>query len=515
MITEKDIQFIEFRGNDIQTIESQLKILQYGIKSASLMRPATIGDGIHAFDYFTRSKYIESFDSDKESYDILRFIPASGAATRMFKSLQKLKEQWVNIVEQNQELKDPTIQNALKILIDIQQFAFFDELKAILKSANINIDELLENKNYLPILDYLLGSEGMNYANLPKALLLFHKYENSTRTPVEEHIRESLHYALNEDKSLKMHFTISPEHEDLFVKHIKLVSQSDFLHEKVRLKVNYSFQKKSSDTPAVYINNELVRDEHGDIVFRPAGHGALLENLNDLKAELVFIRNIDNVATEKLLDTVVESEKLLGGYLLYLVDKIHGALALLDDGNVSDEDLNEIVSICHDELFIEIPDYFIAFDEIEKIDFLYTILNKPIRVCGMIKNTGEPGGGPFFISDSEGNQNLQIIESSQVDLSNESQRSIWQSSTHFNPVDMALYVRDFEGESFDLMDFADPDAGFISIKNYKGKEIKALELPGLWNGSMSDWISVFVELPIETFNPVKELSDLLREGHLA
>lgn len=513
MLDKKDLQQISERGNDPELVVEQVARFASGFPFAKLVKPATVDCGIHVFDYFTTQKYLEHFETEKDSYDLLKFVPASGAATRMFKSMFRMQEMIQSGATLQEKEADKDYQSALIAIESIRKFAFYDSLKENLKTIGYDIHELIEKKEYLPILDTLLLPTGMDYGRMPKGLLPFHKDENNVKTAIEEQVAEALEYLVNDDKTVKIHFTISPEHESLFVDHIKYILSKKAGDREHRLKINYSFQKKSTDTPAVDIDNQLFRDDHGNILFRPAGHGALIENLSDLDAEVVFIKNIDNVCTKTFFDIGIENKKLIGGYLLFLIDKIHGALGLLDDGNVCGDDLEEIALFCQEELFIEIPAYFKEFEDIEKIDFLFTILNRPLRVCGMVKNTGEPGGGPFFVENNGGEVSLQIVESSQIDMKDEQQKKIWNSSTHFNPVDIVAFVRNFEGVGFDLSEFVDPETGFISLKSYGGRDLKAMELPGLWNGAMNDWISVFVEVPTETFNPVKEINDLLRDGH--
>jgi hypothetical protein len=261
------------------------------------------------------------------------------------------------------------------------------------------------------------------------------------------------------------------------------------------------------------VNNEPFRETDGTILFRPGGHGALIENLNDLDAEIVFVKNIDNIVPDKLKDTTTLFKKVIGGILLEYRETAFEYLEMLDSGDVDEDELNEITTFCINKLMLSVSKGFEEFDQFEKIDLLYNFLNRPMRVCGMVKNEGEPGGGPFWVKDKEGRISLQIVESSQIDLENETQKSILGKATHFNPVDLVCSIKNYKGEKFDLKDFIDQSTGFISSKSKDGKQLKALELPGLWNGAMAEWITIFVDVPLITFNPVKTVNDLLREEH--
>ena len=329
---------------------------------------------------------------------------------------------------------------------------------------------------------------------------------------MEEHLVEAAEYS-NNGEVAKLHFTVSQEHLDIFKKIVNYVLPKYEKQFGIKYEIGFSVQKPSTDTIAVDMNNEPFRDKDGKLVFRPGGHGALIQNLNDLHKEIIFIKNIDNVVPDRFKATTYEYKKVLGGYLFRLQQQQFEYLQLLDDGDVTNEELDEITAFAKDKLMIDIPDFFKTYNEIEKIDFLYGKLNRPMRVCGMVKNEGEPGGGPYFTRNSSDEISLQIVESSQIDHKNEKQEAMFRSSTHFNPVDLVCATQDFKGNSFNLPDYVDPETGFISMKSKDGKDLKAMELPGLWNGAMADWITIFVEVPILTFNPVKTVNDLLRETH--
>ncbi len=506
--TKKDLQVFEKQGIKLDDLEKQLAQFKNGITPIKLHKAATEDEGIFVFSPREEKKFIEIYDSRKNDYSIIKFTPASGAASRMFKSLFSAK----NILEQNQKLEpNSKEEDAVNTFIKgLQNFAFREELFSYID----DVEKELQNENYLPFLDALLAKDKMNYGGKPKALIDFHTYNDSIRNAFEEQIFEALHYMTNENGSLHLHFSISPEFEEDIKKEIERITQMLKKEKDIDVHIEYSFQLPSTDTIAVDLNNEPFRKDDGSILFRPGGHGALLQNLNALDTELVFLKNIDNLVHESKIEDTVRSKKMLGGLLMDIVENVHGFLELLEDANFPDEDLEEMMTYAREKLAIHIPQYVDAYEKMEKIDYLYTLFNRPIRVCGMVKNEGEPGGGPFYVQDKTGTVSKQIVESSQIDTTDTQQADIQSNATHFNPVDLVLYLKDFNWDSFDLNDFINADAGFITQKSYAGRDLKALELPGLWNGAMSDWITVFVEIPLSTFNPVKELNDLLRENHL-
>ena len=494
-LSSADKQQLEALGISAQQVENQIVQFKNGFAFSDLIAPATIGKGIVRFDENEIKDLVRQFDEDKKYYDIIKFVPASGAASRMFKDLYAMKP------------------DAVETFINgIHNFAFFNDLKCQLQAKGKDIEKMLENHEYQEIVDTLLNADGMNYGNLPKALLKFHKYGDSARLAMEEHLVEAAEYS-NNGEVAKLHFTVSQEHLDIFKKIVNYVLPKYEKQFGIKYEIGFSVQKPSTDTIAVDMNNEPFRDKDGRLVFRPGGHGALIQNLNDLHKEIIFIKNIDNVVPDRLKDTTYKYKKVLGGYLFRLQQQQFEYLQLLDDGDVTNEELDEITAFAKDQLMIDIPDFFKTYNEIEKIDFLYGKLNRPMRVCGMVKNEGEPGGGPYFTRNSSDEISLQIVESSQIDHKNEKQEAMFRSSTHFNPVDLVCATQDFKGNSFNLPDYVDPETGFISMKSKDGKDLKAMELPGLWNGAMADWITIFVEVPILTFNPVKTVNDLLRETH--
>jgi hypothetical protein len=431
----------------------------------------------------------------------------------MFKNLLEFREDATATQDLNAMLDEERYKSARKFFNNLKKFAFFEELKQSLeKNEKLNNDKL-DQKNFNLLQEYLLSEKGLNYETLPKGLLLFHHYPDRSRTPFEEHLIEGVHYCVDKQHNVYIHYTISPDHLNRFREMTDLVIDEYQQRFNVRIDVSFSIQKSSTDTIAVNLWNEPFRNADGSMLFRPGGHGALIENLNDLKGDIIFIKNIDNVVTDKLKEETYTFKKVLGGLLLSLQGKIFECLRKLNSGKVSDIEIEQIIHFARTELNVDIGSVFQNMKTLEKIRFLIEKLNRPIRVCGMVRNIGEPGGGPFLVRNSRGEDSLQIVESSQINMADPKQKEIFLSSTHFNPVDLACGVRDFRGEKFNLKQFIDPTTGFISQKSKDGRDLKALELPGLWNGAMADWITVFVEVPIVTFNPVKIVNDLLRPEH--
>jgi hypothetical protein len=514
MFTEKDTIQIQSKGLTIEDIEKQIAFFKKGFPYIKLVAPATPGNGLNKYTENEINELVRYFVKHRNDYSIIKFVPASGAASRMFKHLFEFREKYADTkpdpaeIEQNKSYND-----VHQFFKNLKLFAFYDELEALLENKGYSVGNLLNSGDHHIILDYLLSEIGLNYANLPKGLLSFHSYEKNSRLAVEEHLVESAVYATDSQNKSYLHLTVSPEHIEKFK---EAISKRKKLYEKlfdVTIHISYSQQKPSTDIIAVDLDNNPFRLENGNLLFRPGGHGALIENLNDLDADIVFIKNIDNVVPDQLRDTTYTYKKAIGGLLLQLQEKTFEFLDMLDNGHLTDEELENIKVFAKKELNIFIPDAYKGYDHMERIDFLYNKLNRPIRVCGMVKNEGEPGGGPFWVQNESEELSLQIVESSQMDLSNPQQQKIVNKATHFNPVDLVCGIRNHKGKKFDLKEYVDQNTGFISQKSQNGKELKAQELPGLWNGAMADWITIFVETPIITFNPVKTINDLLRTEH--
>lgn len=502
MLTEKDLNQIKDRNVTEEQVERQVAQLKRGTAYVKLVRPATIGDGILRMSPDQVNAMCQAFDEDKEYYQFTKFVPASGAASRMFKDL-------FTFVENGEETKFTEI-----FFAHIHCFAFADDLdKACQKLYGMSIDTMLENGRKVEVVKALLMEDGLGYGKLPKALLKFHHYEGFDRLALEEHLVEAARYATDNGSVARLHFTVSTEHEKPFLETINRLKNDYEYKYSVKYDITYSFQKPSTDTVAIDANGELFRESDGKLLFRPGGHGALIENLNDLKQEIVFIKNIDNIVPESKAETTITFKKVLAGLLLKLQQQTFEYLEILDGGDVTQEELDEMIDFARKDLMIDIPGFMEQYDVYEKTDFLYDCLNRPMRVCGMVKNEGEPGGGPFWVKNTNDEVSLQIIESSQINHGKEDQEAIFKASTHFNPVDLVCGCWNYKGEAFNLTDYVDPNTGFVSSKSKDGRELKALELPGLWNGAMADWITVFVEVPIETFNPVKTVNDLLKPMH--
>ncbi len=514
MFTNKDLKQFKGKGIDIDIVNKQLENFKKGFPFVNLAAPATPGHGILSFSADEVEHWVSYYNQNFADYEVLKFVPASGAASRMFKHLHEFRQHYNGTPEAIAEYEaDKGFHSVYTFFTGIKRFAFYRHLKQKMENSGLKIDELINNYDFNPVLDFFLTETGLNYSKLPKGLLLFHKYNDGSRMALEEHLAEAAQYAVNGKGRASVHFTVSPEHQDLFEQAVKDKKGTFEKLHNVTIEVGYSQQKPSTDTIAVDLNNKPFRTDDGEILFRPGGHGALIENLNDLQGEVIFIKNIDNIVPDRLREPTIIYKKVIGGVLLDLQARTFDYLDLLEDGNVEDAVLEEIKTFAGEKLNIFIPDAYEGYDKMEKIDFLFNKLNRPIRVCGMVKNEGEPGGGPFWVKNNNDELSLQIVESSQIDFSKKEQKEIVARATHFNPVDLVCGVRDFRGNPFDLKQFVDASTGFISNKSKDGRDLKAQELPGLWNGAMADWITVFVETPIITFNPVKTVNDLLREQH--
>jgi len=497
-------------------ITEQVKIFERGIPFLKLLRPCIIGDGVKVLAKNEQERYIKIYYSALDENRVVKFVPASGAATRMFKKqltvlvkhgkidLKKIKELAAN--------GDEDCLAALDFFENIHRFAFFNELKKIVEKSGKKIDDLLANESVSEIIRFVSEDIGLNYSNLPKGCIFFHSYPEGSRTAFEEHLIEAMNYAAGKNKIVKVHFTISPEHEE----EIKLLFQR--LSEKYnsqgwKFNVEFSFQNPSTDTVSVTLDNKPFRDENGKIVFRPGGHGALLKNLSDLKADIVSIKNVDNIVPDYLRDETYKYKKILGGYLTSLQENVFAFLEKLEKEKVDESLISETFRFLKEELEINLSDKLKTKTLPEKKKYLFNFLNRPIRICGMVKKEDHPGGSPFWVEGENGEITKQIVETTQVDLSNGNQLKIFDKATHFNPVDLVCGLKDYKGNHFNLEKFSNPDTGLITTKSRDGKELKALELPGLWNGGMYYWLTVFVEVPKITFNPVKEVNDLLKPEH--
>ena len=498
MLTQQDLEQIAKRGISEKQIETQLKQFETGFPFLKLEAAAAVGNGIIAPNEEERQKYVAAWQQYKaEGKRIVKFVPASGAASRMFKNMFAFVDA---------DYDTPTTDFEKKYFDQIEKFAFYDALDAVCrKNEGKGIKELMAEGKYKAVAAQMLKPEGLNYGQLPKGMLLFHKYDEGARTPMEEHLVEGALYAASNGEA-HVHFTVSHEHIEFFKQ--KVAEKADLYAKKygISYDITFSEQKPSTDTVAANPDNTPFRNDDNSLLFRPGGHGALIENLNEIEADVIFIKNIDNVVPDRLKPETVEWKQVIAGVLVTLQAKAFAYLRTLDAG-ASEEQLKEIAQFVENELCCR------AKGQTVDAAYLYKKLNRPMRVCGVVKNVGEPGGGPFLTYNQDGTVSLQILESSQIDTKNEEYMKMFTQGTHFNPVDLVCAVKDYKGQPFNLPEFVDKTTGFISSKSKSGKELKALELPGLWNGAMSDWSTIFVEVPLGTFNPVKTVNDLLREQH--
>ena len=515
MFTEKDLKQISEKGIEISTINRQIDNFIRGFPFVCLARPVTNGDGIFSFGKDDTEKYIRYFNNHIAASSVIKFVPASGAASRMFKHLFEFSETFTGTPSQQETyLKDDNFNSVHYLISHLAEIAFFKKLNEILHLHNIDAGELISSLQLDQLIGFILTEKGLNYANLPKGLLLFHDYPEGARAAAEEHLVEAANYARNEDGTARIHFTISPEHRDKFNELFDSVRQSYESRFGITNEISFSEQLPSTDTIAVDEENIPSRSVDGTLLFRPGGHGALLKNLNQLDEDIIFVKNIDNIIPDRLKEATYKYKRVIGGYLLYIRNRIFEFLSEANQAILPEEGIRAAVHFARTHLFMQFPDDFEAASPRVKQVELMNRLNRPIRVCGMVKNEGEPGGGPFWVKSQDGSLSLQIVESSQINLNDPTQQKIVSEATHFNPVDLVCSIRDFQGEKFDLLDFVDEETGFISLKSSGGQNLKAQELPGLWNGAMANWITVFVEVPIITFNPVKTVNDLLRKVHL-
>lgn len=506
MLNTNDLVLLTKRGINEQQITKQLSCFEKGFPFLKIVASASTEKGIMTVSQKEQVEYMNAWDTYlKKNKKILKFVPASGAASRMFKNLYEFV---------SSDYDSPSTVLEKQFFDEIEHFAFYNSLNAACyKNEGKDIPSLIKEGLYKEVLSNLLTSKGLNYSHLPKGLLLFHAYPCcKIRTAMEEHLSEGALYAKNEAGEVNLHFTVSPEHQELFEHMVE--AKLPYYEQRFSIKYNVSFsiQKSSTDTIAADMENKPFRDSEGNLTFRPGGHGALIENLNEIDADIVFIKNVDNVVPDSFKCATVIYKKILAGILVSIQQKIFNYLEIIDKGNYTHEQIQEMIYFLQNVLCIKNPETKLLEDA-ELILYIKNKLNRPIRVCGMVKNVGEPGGGPFLATNSDGTISPQILESSQIDLSNPEIKTLFEKGTHFNPVDLVCALKNYKGEKFNLPDYVDSNTGFISHKSKDGRDLKALELPGLWNGAMSDWNTIFVEVPIETFNPVKIVNDLLKPEH--
>jgi hypothetical protein len=508
LFTEEDRDLLSGKGISPQQAYAQIETFREGIPPVRLSKAAVIGDGIERLDPQKQQRLRKHYQAHCRGKGIVKFTPASGAASRMFKALfgflADFKPGERSLGEYLSERKNKAIRTFYE---GIENFPFYESVRSRIEAGPENQGEFL-----YAFVEQMLSEEGLNYGFYPKGLLPFHKYGDHLATPLEEHLKEGAAYARSADRA-RLHFTISEQHREMFEAEYTKVESRIARQTGCAFEIGYSYQKGATDTLAVTPDNEPFRDREGRLLFRPGGHGALLENLNEQDADLLFIKNIDNVVPERSLEDIAAWKEVLGGYLFKVQEEAFRFSRILEEGALDHELLKRVRKFLEESLNVRMPEAYAGYNLEEKLAVLKDKLSRPIRICGMVRNEGDPGGGPFWIRDASGNESLQIVESAQVDNEDQEQREIFSEATHFNPVDLVCGVKDPYGNKYNLMNFRDPKQGFITDKTYEGRPLKALELPGLWNGGMAYWNTVFIEVPIATFNPVKTVNDLLKPTH--
>jgi len=514
--SQEDLRQIKDHGLTVEEVERQIGLFEMPPPYLRLNRPCKAGDGITVIDEKRGQELTEIFEHEAPKRVCLKFVPASGAASRMFKTLLRY------LSRREEILREPVASAARRgqkdaaelvtFMDGIRNFAFFNELGSVMKQKGYDVDAFIGKGEFTEIIDFVLTEKGLDYSNLPKGLLKFHYYPGGSRTAFEEHLVEAANYVTDQNGTSSLSFTVSQEHMGKFQDLSEKVKPSYEENYGVVFRDSFSIQKKSTDTLAVDLDNNPFRREDGGLLFRPGGHGALIENVNDLKGDIIFIKNIDNVVPDRLKPETFQWKKTMGGYLIALQKRLFRYMEKLASAP-DKKTIEKAMAFFEEELSQSVPVVFESVSPETKKDFLMEKLNRPIRVCGMVKNVDEPGGGPFWVKDEAGESSVQIVETAQMDPGSEEQQNIFAASTHFNPVDLVCGLRDWKGRPFDLRKYVDPKAVFISEKSREGRDLKSLEHPGLWNGAMAKWISIFVEVPRITFNPVKTVNDLLRKEH--
>lgn len=512
-LSREDISEIEKRGITQEEVERQISIFKRGNIVVDVVEAATIKNGIERFSDEDLQEFINLYDERKEDLSILKFVPASGAATRMFKAFYQFVEDFDPEQESLEAFldrrSDPVLEQFFSRLKDLP---FHHLVWQKMRENHQHVDSLNPEQQQLLFVKTMLLEDGLNYGSFPKGLVPFHKIEDRLLTAFEEHFIEAAYYATS-NKKARLHFTVAEDHQSAFEQEYRRIKKDLEERFDVEYEVSFSYQDPKTDTLAVDVANEPFRDDNDKLFFRPGGHGALIGNLDKQNADIIFIKNIDNVVVPRYLDLMGRYKKALAGKLVDLQQQTFQYMRELEKGEVEQDLLLEMISFVKDQLKVGLHEDFHELSSQEKQAYLKKKLNRPIRVCGMVKNEGDPGGGPFWIRNKSGEISLQIVESAQIDHDNYQQSKIAQEATHFNPVDVVCGLKNYKGQPYKLEDYVDQDTSFISNKTRNGRELKALERPGLWNGAMAGWISVFVEVPPETFNPVKTVADLLKPSH--
>lgn len=511
--TEKDIKQIVAKGLTLDEVKAQIDLFKAGLPYVNLKDTATVDSGIIKLSSPEKIQYIQEFQKRRDDISILKFVPASGAATRMFKFLFQFlaefnpEKETINAYINKNKARDLSV-----FLIGLEKLPFFEDVINKVHERISNFNDLGHEEQRLEFIKTMLEEKQLNLAYFPKGLLPFHRYKEHVSTAFEEHLFEGALYASSNNLA-NIHFTISEKHKHRFDEEFKFIEDDVEERTNTKFNITFSYQKESTDTIAVTRKNEPFKDENRQLVFRPSGHGALIRNLNELNADIIFIKNIDNVVVKKYKNELSDYKMILAGILLEVQEQAFNYLKQLHNDSLEENKLIEIAEFLSNRLNVSVSNEFEKYSLKYQIKYLKEKLNRPIRVCGMVKNEGEPGGGPFWVKNESGNVSLQIVESAQIDKSSKLQKAIMKKATHFNPVDLVCGTKNYLGESFDLNKFIDRKTAFISEKTKSGKHLKALELPGLWNGSMANWNTIFVEVPLLTFNPVKTVNDLLKPAH--
>jgi hypothetical protein len=512
LFTPRDLRQMAEMGLAPQEAARQVALFRNPPPYTRVLRPCRPGDGIRSISVAEHEDLLAHYDAAVRRGRTAKFVPASGAATRMFKDLIAFLA--------GPPGTEPT--GPVRTFFDnLHRFAFHEDLAAALGADSIDLEEAVRRGDYRIVLTYLLEDVGLGYAELPKGLLLFHRYPEGPRTPFEEHLVEAADIVRSDDGLCLLHFTVSPDHQEDFEHLLDRVRPALEERYDCRFEVSFSTQSPSTDTLAVDPQNRPFRLEDGSLLFRPGGHGALIDNLKDLGREgwdVILLKNIDNVVPDGCKPVVDLWKRILGGCLLSVRERVFGHLDRLEAldgvrGRKAEAVVREAAEFVENELCRPLPEGFVQADLQERKRFLMDALDRPLRVCGMVRNQGEPGGGPFWVESPSGGISPQIVETSQIDPKDPEQQALLKASTHFNPMDIACGLRDRHGRPYDLHRYVDPATVFIAEKSHDGRPLKALERPGLWNGAMAGWNTVFVEVPDATFAPVKTVLDLLRPEH--
>ncbi|MDR1414629.1 MAG: DUF4301 family protein [Odoribacteraceae bacterium] len=514
MYDKSDLKLFKRLGVKPDQVDGQLQRFRDGCGHVELHDAAAPGNGIRTLAPDEADNYAALHEARKATVPMTKMVPASGSATRMFKTLNTFMTTYTASDEEYLRLRQEREPGTVSAFFDkIKEYPFFRQLREVIYADHLDVDKLLHKNQFIEILEYLLTPKGLNYNATPKGLICFHLYQEHARTAFEEHLVEGALYCHN-GKTANLHFTVAAEHADKFKALLKSVRARYQRETGIQFKVSFSVQRSDTDTVSVTPDGNLLRDERGAIVFRPGGHGALIHNLNELKEEVVFIKNIDNVTPDRNKAATVRYKRALGGILLETRERIFHHARLLEKREPSAAVLDEIEEFIRRHLGYRPGEEAARAGKRERVKLLKQLLDRPLRVCGMVKNEGEPGGGPFWVGSPADGYRLMIVESAQVDLKNRAQRGIFERSTHFNPVDIVCSTYNHKGKKYNLLDFVDDRQAFITTKSFNGREILVQELPGLWNGAMANWNTIFVEVPLETFTPVKTVFDLLRVEHL-